>query len=115
MAELQLLVDDVVIKSFPLDKSVISIGRGQDNDIIIDEESVSGNHALIKLIPNDYMDGLIDIFIEDLNSTNGVFVNERSVKKQQLQNFDMVRIAWTDFKLVSDKGVNLAKTSVIAR
>ncbi len=115
MAELQLLVDNVVVKSFPLDKTVVSIGRGQDNDIIIDEESVSGNHALIKLIPNDYMDGLIDIFIEDLGSTNGVYVNEKLVKKQQLQNADAVRIAWTDFKLVSDKVDKLAKTSVIAR
>ena len=108
MAKLQLLVDDVVIKSFPLDKSVVSIGRGQDNDIIIDEESVSGNHAVIKMIPND-------IFIEDLNSTNGVFVNDMPVKKLQLQNSDMVRIAWTDFKLVSEKVDKLAKTSVIAR
>ena len=115
MAELQLLVDDVVIKSFPLVKTVVSIGRGQDNDIIIDEESVSGNHAVIKLIPNDYMDGLIDIFIEDLDSTNGVYVNDKLVKRQQLQNFDAVRIAWTDFKLVSDKVDKLAKTSVIAR
>lgn len=115
MAELHLLVDDVVIKSFPLDKAVVTIGRGLDNDIIIDDDSVSGNHARILLIPNDYMDGLIDIFIEDLDSTNGVFVNEEMVTRQQLQNFDMVRIAWTDFKLVSDKGATLAKTSVIAR
>lgn len=115
MAELQLLVDNVVIKNFPLDKTVISIGRGQDNDIIIDDDSVSGNHAVIKMIPNDYMDGLIDIFIEDMNSTNGVYVNDEKVKRQQLQNLDTVRIAWTDFKLVSDKTDKLAKTSVIAR
>ncbi len=115
MAELQLLVDNVVIKSFPLDKTVISIGRGQDNDIIIDDDSVSGNHAVIKMIPNDYLDGLIDIYIEDLNSTNGVYVNDKLVKKQQLLNKDMVRIAWTDYKLLSDKVDKLAKTSVIAR
>ena len=67
------------------------------------------------MIPNDYMDGLIDIYIEDLNSTNGVYVNDKLVKKQQLLNKDMVRIAWTDFKLLSDKVDKLAKTSVIAR
>ena len=115
MAELQLLLDDVVVKSFPLDKSSITIGRALDNDIVIDEESVSGQHARIELIPNEFMDGLIDIFIEDMGSTNGTFVNEQQVKRRQLQNLDYVRIAWTDFKLVSDKDVRLAKTSVIAR
>ncbi|MDJ0833840.1 MAG: FHA domain-containing protein [Gammaproteobacteria bacterium] len=115
MAELHLLVDDVVVNIFPLDKTMITIGRGLDNDIVIDEESVSTEHARIELIPNEFMDGLIDIFIEDQGSTNGTFVNDQEVKRQQLHNLDNVRIAWTDFKLVSNKDVRLAKTSVIAR
>ncbi len=113
MAELQLLVDDVVMKSFPLDKDTILIGRSPDNNIVIDEESVSTEHARVDLIPNQLMDGLIDIFIEDLGSTNGTFVNHMPVKRQQLQNFDYIRIAFTDFKLVADKKAKLAKTTVI--
>jgi len=115
MAELQLLVEDVVVKGFPLDKALVSIGRSSSNDIVIDEEAVSGEHAKIELIPNDLMDGLIDIFIEDLGSTNGTFVNDKPVQHQQLQNSDYIRIAWTDFKLVSDKNVKIAKTSVIVQ
>lgn len=114
MAELQLLVDDVVVQRFPLDKTVITIGRAQTCDIIIDDDSVSGEHARIKLIPNELLDGLIDIFIEDQGSTNGTFVNEEQVTRRQLQNFDNIRIAWTDFKLVSDKAAQIARTSVIA-
>ena len=113
MAELQLLVDDVVMKSFPLDKDTILIGRSPDNNIVIDEESVSTEHARVDLIPNQLMDGLIDIFIEDLGSTNGTFVNHVPVKRQQLQNFDYIRIAFTDFKLVADKKAKLARTTVI--
>ncbi len=113
MAELQLLVDDVVIKSFPLDKSTIHIGRSPSSDIVIDEDSVSTDHARIDLVPNSLMSGLIDIFIEDLGSTNGTFVNKMRVKRHQLQNFDYIRIAFTDFKLVADKNARLAKTSVI--
>ena len=113
MAELQLLVDDVVMKSFPLDKDTILIGRSPDNNIVIDEESVSTEHARVDLIPNQLMDGLIDIFIEDLGSTNGTFVNHVPVKRQQLQNFDYIRIAFTDFKLVADMKAKLAKTTVI--
>lgn len=115
MAELQLLVDDVVIKSFPLDKTIVTIGRSPGNDIIIDDDSVSAEHARVELIPNDLLDGFIDIFIADLGSTNGTFVNDQPVKRQQLENADYIRIAWTDFKLVSDEGAKLAKTSVILR
>ena len=113
MAELQLLVDGVVVNKFPLNKVRVTIGRAPDADIVIDEEAVSGEHATIELIPNDLMNGLIDIFIEDLGSTNGTFVNDEPVKRQQLQNNDYVRIAWTSFKLVSDYNPRLAKTSVI--
>jgi len=113
LAELQLLVDDVVMKSFPLDKGSIMIGRSPDNNIVIDDDSVSTAHARIDLIPNQLMDGLIDIFIEDLGSTNGTFVNHVPVKRQQLQNFDYIRIAFTDFKLVADKKAKLARTTVI--
>jgi pSer/pThr/pTyr-binding forkhead associated (FHA) protein len=113
LAELQLLVDDVVLKSFQLNKDTIFIGRDPGNDIVIDEESVSTSHARVDIIPNRLMDGLIDIFIEDLKSTNGTFVNHAPVKRQQLQNFDYIRIAFTDFKLVADRKAKLAKTTVI--
>ena len=113
MAELQLLVDDVVIKSFPIEKDTILIGRSPGNDIVIDEESVSTEHARVDLIPSQLMEGLIDIFIEDLGSTNGTFVNHVPVKRQQLQNLDYIRIAFTDFKLIVGKTAKLAKTTVI--
>ncbi len=113
LAELQLLVDDVVIKSFPFEKDTILIGRSPDNDIVIDEESVSTEHARVDLIPSQLMEGLIDIFIEDLGSTNGTFVNHVPVKRQQLQNLDYIRIAFTDFKLIVGKTAKLAKTTVI--
>lgn len=110
---MQLLVDDVVMKSFVLEKDTVFIGRSPNCDIVIDEESVSTEHARIDLVPNTLMDGLIDIFIEDLGSTNGTFVNQMRVKRQQLQNFDYIRIAFTDFKLVADKNAKLARTTVI--
>jgi pSer/pThr/pTyr-binding forkhead associated (FHA) protein len=101
------------MKSFPLDKETIMIGRSPGNDIVIDEESVSSEHARVDLVPSRLMDGLIDIFIEDLGSTNGTYVNQAPVRRQQLQNFDYIRIAFTDFKLVADKKAKLAKTTVI--
>ena len=114
MAELQLLVDSVVVNSFTLNNGKTTIGRTQGNDIVIDEEAVSGNHARIELVPNKQLEGLFDIFIEDLDSTNGTFVNEERVKRQQLHNSDYIRIAWTNFRLVSDQE-SIEETSVIAQ
>jgi len=101
------------MKSFPLDKETIMIGRAPGNDIIIDEESVSTEHARIDMVPSQLIEGYIEVFIEDLGSTNGTFVNHARVKRHQLQNFDYVRIAFTDFKLIADKNAKLAKTTVI--
>ncbi len=115
MAELQLLVDGVVVKSFALEKEKTTIGRSRKNDIVIDEEAVSGAHACIEVVPNKYIDNAFDTFIEDLGSTNGTFVNEQRVKRQQLHNSDHVRIAWTNFKLVYGIDEDLEQTSVIAQ
>lgn len=113
MAELQLLVDDVVLKSFPLKKGTIYIGRSPENDIIIDEEAASTVHARLDLIPSKLLEGHTEFFIEDLGSTNGTFVNNKKVRRQEIQNLDYIRIAFTDFKLIASKSAKLAKTTVI--
>lgn len=115
MAELQLLVDGVVVNSFILEKEKTIIGRSQSNDIVIDEDAVSGEHACIELVPNKYMDGVFDTFIQDLDSTNGTFVNEERVQRKQLFDSDRIRIAWTSFRMVYDKGTDLEATSIIAQ
>ena len=115
MAELQLLVDGVVVKSFTLDSEKTTIGRSQNNNIVIDEDAVSGVHARIELVPNEYMEGVLDTYIEDLDSTNGTFVNEERVKRRQLYNADHIRIAWTNFKLVYNQATDLEATSIIAQ
>jgi pSer/pThr/pTyr-binding forkhead associated (FHA) protein len=113
MAVLKLLVEDVVIKIFPLDKDRITIGRSPDCDIQIEESSVSSKHARIELIPNPIVSVLTDIFIEDLGSMNGTSVNDEEVTRRQIQNQDRIKIAFTEFLLVSEETGNLAKTTVL--
>jgi pSer/pThr/pTyr-binding forkhead associated (FHA) protein len=113
MAVLKLLVEDVVIKTFPLDKDRITIGRSPDCDIQIEESSVSSKHARIELIPNPIVSVLTDIFIEDLGSMNGTSVNDEEVTRRQIQNQDRIKIAFTEFLLVSEETGNLAKTTVL--
>ncbi len=113
MAVLNLLVDDVVVKSFPLEKSGITIGRSPDCDIQIEESSVSSKHSRIEMIPNPIVAALTDIFIEDLGSMNGTWVNDEQTSRQIIQNSDRIRIAYTEFILVTDVSGNLAKTTVM--
>ena len=115
MAVLNLLVDDVVVKSFPIEKSGMTIGRSPDCDIQIEESAVSGIHARIELIPNPLMEELTDIFIEDQGTMNGTFVNDVLVGRQLIQHQDRIRIAFTEFILVTDLSGKLAKTTVMLK
>lgn len=68
-----------------LDKESILIGRRPTSDIQIDNLAVSGTHARVLTILNDS-------FLEDMESTNGVFVNGKRVKKHALSHGDVVAI-----------------------
>lgn len=68
-----------------LDKEVMNIGRKADNDIRIENLAVSGHHAKLLTI-------FEDSFLEDLNSTNGTYVNGKSIDKHPLKNGDIIII-----------------------
>src|SRR3977135_4404031 len=85
MAKLILSLDGMVLKEIPLTKERTTIGRKAHNDIQIDNLAVSGEHAVIAMIAND-------CFLEDLGSTNGTLINGKPVKKQFLQNNDVIEL-----------------------
>lgn len=85
MATLKLTFNGEKIEEIELDKEVITIGRKNDNDIHIDNLSVSGHHAKVTTILNDS-------FVEDTQSTNGTYVNGTLIKKQPLIHGDIIRI-----------------------
>lgn len=83
MAKLQFSLDGNILGEFTLDKERTTIGRRPANDIHIDNLAVSGDHAAITTIGSDS-------FLEDLNSTNGTLVNNKSVKKHVLHHNDVI-------------------------
>jgi len=85
MARLILSIDGQVLAEYNMSKERYTIGRLPDNDIRIDNPAVSGHHALIINILNDS-------FLEDLNSTNGTYVNGKIVKKHAMQHGDVVTV-----------------------
>ena len=67
-------------------RSDISIGRKEGNSIVMADQHVSGKHAQI-LVRNN------GLFLEDLNSTNGTYLNGRKLKgRAKLSNKDEIRI-----------------------
>jgi hypothetical protein len=85
MGKLTLSLDGSVIQEIELQKERYTLGRLPDNDIRVDNLAVSGHHALIINI-------LKDSFLEDLNSTNGTYVNGKLVKKHALKDGDVIAI-----------------------
>ncbi|MFQ5547198.1 MAG: FHA domain-containing protein [Woeseia sp.] len=115
MSQLALLVDDVVVSIFPLDKPVITIGRDAECDIRVEETSVSGCHAKLEIKPSEFLEGQEDIFVEDLGSTNGTMVNDERIDRCQLKPDDVIEIGWNKFKLIDDTQRNRETTAFIGR
>lgn len=86
MPKLLLKFNAAVIKEVPFDKDSISVGRKPDNDVVIDNPAISGHHCKISKQGGT-------CFVEDLESTNGTFVNEKRIKKAGLHHNDVVGLA----------------------
>ena len=83
MGKLVVSLDNVVIKEFQITKERTTLGRRPYNDIVIDNLAVSGEHAVLTAAQSD-------VFIEDLNSTNGTRVNGVPIERQKLVNNDQI-------------------------
>ena len=100
MARLILSLDNQVLAEYNMSKERYTIGRLPDNDVRIDNPAVSGHHSLIINILNDS-------FLEDLNSTNGTYVNGKLIKKHALQHGDVITIGHHQLRF-SDQHANEA-------
>src|SRR5580704_6358036 len=95
MARLMLSLDGQILAEYNMNKERYTIGRLPDNDIRIDNAAVSGHHSLIINILNDS-------FLEDLNSTNGTYVNGKLIKKHALQHGDVITVGHHQLRFVED-------------
>ncbi|MES2226826.1 MAG: FHA domain-containing protein [Pseudomonadota bacterium] len=106
MGKLVVALDGVVIKEVQITKDKTTLGRRPYNDIVIDNLAVSGEHAVLQMVG-------ADVFIEDLNSTNGTYINGKAVKKQLLSHNDTVEIGKYKIKFIVDDGTDYEKTMIM--
>ncbi|CAG1008783.1 ABC transporter ATP-binding/permease protein [Burkholderiales bacterium] len=85
MAKIVLHLEDGSTREYALTKDRLTIGRRAANDIIVTNLAVSAEHAAILTIPPDS-------FVEDLDSTNGTYVNGRQIKRHFLRDGDIIEI-----------------------
>jgi hypothetical protein len=106
MGKLVVSLDGVVIKEVQITKDKTTLGRRPYNDIVIDNLAVSGEHAVLQMVG-------ADVFIEDLNSTNGTYINGKAVKKQLLAHNDTVEVGKYKIKFMSEDGTDYEKTMIM--
>jgi FHA domain len=106
MGKLVVSLDGVVIKEVQITKDKTTLGRRPYNDIVIDNLAVSGEHAVLQMVGND-------VFIEDLNSTNGTYINGKAVKKQLLSHDDTVEVGKYKIKYLVEDGTDYERTMVV--
>lgn len=85
MSKLILKFEDRILKEYAVGSSALTIGRLPSNAVVIDNPAVSGQHARVIVEGGQCV-------VEDLNSRNGTFVNEKPINKHILQEGDVVRV-----------------------
>lgn len=94
-ASLQPIAGEMANRDFQITKTLLSIGRGLDNDFVIDDPRVSRHHAQITFRHSHYL-------LRDLRSTNGTFINREAIEAAVLAPGDVVSIG--GFELLFTQG-----------
>ncbi len=106
MAKIVLSLNGVVLQELSLGKERTRIGRHPQNDMVIENRAISGEHAVIEMRGND-------VILEDLNSTNGTQVNGQPIKKHFLQDKDQVELAKYKLQYLAEKPVPVVKKPTV--
>jgi hypothetical protein len=88
-------IDGAAPKEYILDKKVVTIGRAPENDVCIENIGVSAHHAKITAT---------NLQIEDLDSSNHTFVNDRMIKTKRLENGDVIKIGRYEIHVINKPG-----------
>ncbi len=80
---------------FPIRRVQTTLGRRPHNDIVIEDRLVSGQHAVLTLSGHD-------LVVEDMNSTNGTYVNGVRVRRHQLAPDDLLELGQCRLRYLSD-------------
>ena len=114
MASIIQLVDGVVANRFEITEIGLKFGRTGVNQVLIDDLAVSTEHAQINVLKDEQ--GVLKFVLQDLDSTNGSFINEQKIDQQQLlRHKDILRIGWNNFTFINEDEVDHEKTREVKK
>ena len=99
MAKIIVNRENFKVDEIELEQGTLSVGRHDDNDLCIDDLTVSGHHAQIVTVFGS-------TYVEDLGSTNGTYVNGKKVKTHTLHNGDVLTIGHYQLLFQGENAVN---------
>lgn len=102
-----------VTEEYALQPGTTRIGRALDNDICLDDSTVSGHHSVITVSPSAYLEGSFEVFVDDLHSTNGTQVNGEPVEHRRLHHEDILRTGRHEFKFLASRDSLAASTRLL--
>lgn len=85
MPKITVMMDGVVLSEVTLTKEATALGRRPYNDIVLDNLTVSGEHAILHMLGGH-------VTVEDLHSTNGTYVGGKAVDKEELRHGDILEM-----------------------
>ena len=107
MPNLYVVTNDGQIFNFPISKDTVRIGRSNDNDLILADNTVSRYHTEIQKRKNDYI-------LADLGSYNGTKLNGKSIQKVLLEHGDKIQIGSSKLTfLINGNSLDQAEDSVV--
>ncbi len=107
-ARLVLFAGHLPSKEFALNKTVMKIGRTEENEIVLDHKSISREHAQIVYENNVFK-------IIDLKSANGVLVNGEQYAKTELRNGDIIELGHLKLKFIDEKAPQVYQETAVVR
>ncbi|MAD24951.1 MAG: hypothetical protein CMO44_12350 [Verrucomicrobiales bacterium] len=99
MPKLTVLTEGIEPTSFELAKEVTSVGRVEGNDMVLNHQSVSGSHGELVLRGDQ------DVYIRDLGSTNGSYIDGNKVAESPVQPGEVITFGEVQLKLEGDRKV----------
>jgi len=101
MARMVKIKHGMIQQQYRIEQDNLSIGRARENNICIKDAVVSGHHAEIFVEKNEKGEKVY--FIQDLKSTNGLYVNKHKISCKQLKHKDKLRIGHSHFIFIESE------------
>jgi general secretion pathway protein A len=103
LARLLVATDGRTVQEIPLQVGRVIVGRTPDNDVHIDSRFVSRHHCQVITTPHSCV-------VEDLNSTNGIFVKSNRVRRHHLNDGDVVLLGKHELIYIDERATRARNT-----